>query len=443
MVCRMSEPAYNLTMEQVEADPTVRRMLERRSLREETRKGYIKGIRFFCQFYRMEPYKVLERFRTLDPDGAIQEFSEFFAWAKDRVASTSCWKWLPGVRAWMVENGIRTVDRVGKEIAREFRRKFGGVTTLLKRDILSKDEIIRVLKVAGLRERAIIAVMASGGLRLNACLNLQLKHFRDKIWDPTLPCYAVEIPETLSKEGEPYLTFISSEVAEYIRNLLLERQKAGEKITGETYVFTAKNKENKPLSDHRFENIWRWLCEQAGLDLRPVPIKGIHKVAGGKAVNRNAVRYNTRIHALRKFFKTACSVSGVDRMASEAFMGHSLTKFGVESLYDFCTTRIDWLRDEYLKALPNLTFLKTLPVIPVRNHEAHEKIQALEAENRALKEELKSLEVRLLKVEAGTERLLKTLALFLGPGVKRLAKEQGLEKEYRKVEKEVKKDYEQ
>jgi integrase len=271
--------------------------------------------------------------------------------------------------------------------------------------VLSKDEIMRILKVAGLREKAIIAAMASGGFRLNACLNLQVKHFKDKIWNPTLPCYAVEIPEKLSKEGEPYLTFISSEAAEYIRTLLLERQKAGEKITDETYVFVAKNK-GKPLSDHRFENIWRQLCEDAGLDLRPVPIKGIHKVAQGKAVNKKAVRYNTRIHALRKFFKTACSISGVDRMASEAFLGHSLTKFGVESLYDFCVTKMDWLRDEYVKVLPNVTFLKQLPVIPIRNHEAHEKIQALEAENQALKQKLQTLEEDIAEVKRMLHKLI-------------------------------------
>ena len=407
VVWRLDESTYILSLKEVESDPTVQKMLSRRSLKGETRRGYIKGIRFFCQFYRMKPADVLERFRTLDQDDVVDEFSEFFAWAKDRVASTSCWKWLPGVRAWMVENGIRTVDRVSKEIAREFRRKFGGVTTLLKRDVLSKDEIIRVLKVAGLRERAITAVMASGGLRLNACLNLQMKHFKDKIWNPTLPCYAVEIPEALSKEGEPYVTFISSEAAEFIRALLLERQKAGEILTDETYIFTAKNKVNEPLSDHRFENIWRELCEQAGLDLRPIPIKGIHKVAGGKAVNRNAVRYNTRIHALRKFFKTACSISGVDRMASEAMLGHSLTKFGVESVYDFCITKLDWLRDEYFKVLPAVTFLKELPIIPICNHEAHEKIRALEAENQTLKQKLQTLEEDITELKRMLRKILK------------------------------------
>ncbi|MCD6089522.1 hypothetical protein J7K07_07405 [Candidatus Bathyarchaeota archaeon] len=66
---------------------------------------------------------------------------------------------------------------------------------------------------------------ASGGFCLRAVLNLKFKHFRDKLWDPTLPCYAVGIPESLSKEDEPYITFISAEAAEYIRQLLKERQK--------------------------------------------------------------------------------------------------------------------------------------------------------------------------------------------------------------------------
>jgi hypothetical protein len=47
-------------------------------------------------------------------------------------------------------------------------------------------------------------------------------------------------------------------------------------------------------------------------------------------------------------------------MASETFLGHSLTKFGMESIYDFAISRKDWLRQQYLKALPTLTFLKTV-----------------------------------------------------------------------------------
>jgi integrase len=404
----LSSPAsiYILSIKDIESDPTVKRMLERRTLASETRRNYVKGIRFFCEYYKAKPSEVIERFKGLSPDEVVEEFSDFFVWAKDRVASTSCWKWLPGVKAWFLENGIRSVDRVSREIAREFRRKFGSVKPLLKRDVVTKEEIIKVLKVAPLREKAIIMTIASGGFRLNAALNLQVKHFRDKIWNPTLPCYSVEIPESLSKEREPYLTFISSEACEYIRKLLIERQKAGEKIDGETYLFVADRK-TTPLSDHRFENIWRKLCEEAGLDLRPVTIKGYHPVGRGNGFEKGSVRYNTRIHSLRKFFKTACSISGVDRMASEAFLGHSLSKFGVESIYDFCVTKLEWLRDEYLKALPNVTFLKQLPVLPVANHEAREKIMALTVENQELKNRLSKIEREISLLKSALEKMIK------------------------------------
>ena len=302
--------------------------------------------------------------------------------------------WLPGVKAWLLENGIRKVDRVSREIARKFKRKFGGgAKPLLKRDVITKEEILRVLKIAPLREKAIICALASGGFRLSSCLNLQLRHFRDDIWNENLPCYAVEIPESLSKEGEPYVTFISAEAAEYIRRYLLIRKEGGEGLGPDTYIFTAKRKD-APLSDHRFENIWRELCQNAGLDMKPIKTPGIHPIGkkGGGVAYQRGIRYNTRIHGLRKFFKTACSISGVDRLASEAFMGHSLSKFGVESLYDYCISHLDWLREEYIKVLPAVTFLKKLPVLPVVNHEARKRIEHLEEENRMLREKIERIE---------------------------------------------------
>ncbi|MEM2718251.1 MAG: tyrosine-type recombinase/integrase [Candidatus Bathyarchaeia archaeon] len=388
------------------SDPTVQVMLSKRSLSGETPKNYVKGLKFFCEYYGLRPSEVLERFKRLNEDEIVEEFSGFFAWAKDRVAPKSAWGWLPGIKAWLVENGVRGVDRVSREIAREFKRKFGSVKPLLKRDVVSKEEIVRLLKVAELRERAIICAMVSGGFRLSTCLGLRLKHFRDDVFNIDLPCYAVEIPENLNKEREPYVTFISAEAADYIRTHLIMRQGRGEQITPETPIFAAE-RGGRALTGKRFENIWRELCNKAGLDMRPVPIKGIHKVAGGKSVNNNAVRYNTRIHSLRKFFKTACSISGVDRMASEAFLGHSLTKFGVESLYDFCISNIEWMRNEYLKVLPAVTFLKEVPAVKIMNHEARERISQLEEENKALKNELNEIKRQISEIRKAFEKLLK------------------------------------
>jgi integrase len=394
---------YKFGLKDIENDETVKRMLSRRTLAAQTRMNYVKGIRFFCEYFNAEPSKLIERFKALKQDQIVEEFAEFFAWAKDKVAPKSAWGWLPGIRAWLVENGVREVDRVGREIAREFKRKFGPAKPLLRRDVVTKEEIIRVLKIAPKRERAIIETMASSGLRLSAALNLQLKHFRDDIWDVEKPCYAIEIPETLSKEGIPYITFISSEAAESIRDLLLDRSSKGEKLGPETYIFVTKK--GSRLSAKRFENIWRELCSKAGLDMKPALMPGLHPVGkkgGGVRLVKGFVRYNTRLHSLRKFFKTACSVNGVDRMASEAFMGHSLSQFGIEGVYDFAISRFSWLRDEYLKVLPALTFLKPLPVLKVENHEARKRVEQLEAQLTELRSLVGDMSKELKKLQRAT-----------------------------------------
>jgi len=51
-------------MKQIEEDPTVKRMLERRTLASETRRNYIKGIRFFCQCYGKKPSEIIEKLRS-------------------------------------------------------------------------------------------------------------------------------------------------------------------------------------------------------------------------------------------------------------------------------------------------------------------------------------------------------------------------------------------
>jgi integrase len=260
----------------------------------------------------------------------------------------------------LLENSVKAIDRISREIAREFRRKFGSPKPLLKRDILTKEDIIKILNVADLREKAIICTLASGGFRLSTAINLQLKHLENIEEDKE--CYMVEVPEEITKEKEPYVTFISREARDYIRELLLLRSAKGEQIIPESYLFTT-HRGNKQLSAKRFDNTWRELCKKAGIDLKPIIIKGKHPInkRNGKVVyEEKPKRYNTRIHALRKFFKTSCSVAGVDRMASEAFLGHSLASFGMESVYDFCISRREWLREQYLKVLPLVTFLKPI-----------------------------------------------------------------------------------
>ena len=397
------------TVGEVREDPTVRRVLERRQLREETALSYIKGIRSFCEYHGGRPSEVLERIRGLDEDGLVDAFADWLAWLGRRVAPKSAWNWLGGVRAWLVENGVEAVDRVGREIAREFKRKVGEVKVLLKRDVLTKEEVVRLLKAADRRMKALIALLASSGLRIGAALKLQLKHFRDDLWNVELPCYAVEIPGSLNKEGEPYITFVSAEAAEYLRDYLERRREEGEELGPDTYLFVTE-RGRRPLSVKRVENTWRELCHRAGVDLRPVPIRGYHPVrrkGGGVELRRGEPRYNARIHSLRKFFRTALSTMGVDRLAAEVFMGHSLAQFGVESIYNYAVNNLQYLREEYIKALPALTFLKPVPAVPTVDHEARRRVEELQAALARREEELRALRERLERMERFLDRFMR------------------------------------
>jgi integrase len=398
---------------EIRNDPCVQLLLARRSLKGETELNYLKGIWHFCDFAGLSPSQVVERAKSMGEDELVDWFREFFIAKKNSLAPKSLWNFTMGVKALLIENGVRTVDRVSREISREFRRTVGPVRTLLKRDVITKEEIIQILRIAPPRERAIIALMASSGLRIRAALNLRLESFKDNIWDESLPCYAIEIPESLSKEGEPYITFCSWEAASYIREYLKLRESRGESIKPSSYLFTSVNEET-PLSISRFESVWRDLCREAGVDLRPVKIKGRHvkpAKGGGSVYSFEGKRYNVRPHSLRKFFRTALAISGVDRMASEAMMGHSLSSFGVESIYNYAVSRLDYLRGEYLKALNSLLFLKEPRGMEIINGVARKRIEELEEKLSALEEAVKFYENLMKHLKKKNPKLLRELGL--------------------------------
>lgn len=398
---------------EVRSDECVQRLLSRRSLKVETELNYLKGIDHFCKFTGLTPSQAVEKAKTMSEDEIVNWFREFFIAKRDSLAPKTLWNFTLGVKALLIENGVKTIDRVSREIAREFHRTIGPVRTLLKRDIITKEEIIQILKNAALREKAIISLMASSGLRVSAALNLKLENFKDNLFDESLPCYCIEIGEELSKEGEPYITFCSWEAASYIREFIKLRESQGETVKPFSYIFTAY-REQRPLSVSRFQTYWRDLCREAGVDLRPVKIKGKHvKVVkgGGRVYSLEGKRYNIRPHSLRKFFRTTLAISGVDRLAAEAMMGHSLSSFGVESIYNYAVSRLDYLRAEYLKALNNLLFLKEPRGMEIINGVARKRIEELEQKVQALEEANRFYEALLKHLQKKNPKLLKELGI--------------------------------
>jgi hypothetical protein len=78
--------------------------------------------------------------------------------------------------------------------------------------------------------------------------------------------------------------------------------------------------------------------------------------------------------------------------AAEATMGHSPTTFGIESINNYPSSRLDYLRAEYLKSLNNLSHLEESRGIGTINREARWRTGELEVRLAALKDAVKFYE---------------------------------------------------
>ena len=65
-------------------------------------------------------------------------------------------------------------------------------------------------------------------------------------------------------------------------------------------------------------------------------------------------RYHIHLHEFRDLFKSLCTLHGVNPVASEFFLGHTIDKLGYDKSPEY---NEDWFRSEYMKVEPALNIL--------------------------------------------------------------------------------------
>jgi len=215
--------------------------------------------------------------------------------------------------------------------------KINGIDVMLPKRYSSKvkyrdraptpEEIQRMIEVADLRERAIIAMLATSGLRIGTLLKLKYRHVKEDLEAGRVPVHIhVEADLTKGKYCD-YDTFINEEAAHYLKLYLNSLPKP---INDEDPLFRKKKDPSKPAS---YRGVYNTLCrvfERAGLGKRR-----------GKG---NRKMREIRVHSLRKFFRTQLGAKVKDDHV-EYMMGHKLSTYNdVERL------GVDYLRAEYAKA---------------------------------------------------------------------------------------------
>jgi integrase len=187
----------------------------------------------------------------------------------------------------------------------------------------TREEIVKLLEFSDLREKVIILLMSSSGMRIGA---LPLLRISDLVAIPKYNLYQIRVYAN-SKSSRHY-TFCTPECRKALDNYIEFRRSCGENITAKS-----------PLLRREFDK--RDIFQVAN-DIKPLTRASI-KTALIKVLYASRLRtpfvtskLNNRrptamSHGFRKFFDTTCTHSGMNQTYIEFCLGHKLP--GVKDSY--------------------------------------------------------------------------------------------------------------
>ncbi|RLE63165.1 MAG: hypothetical protein DRJ38_08205 [Thermoprotei archaeon] len=308
--------------------------------------GPLKALAFFCRVNGISPSELVERLKN---GGDSRELWERFLMALKQRGCTGVTvkRYLVGLRGFL--DYYNVIDRVNWNYVNRLKRRIFGKG--LSKNVYARREgeltkpLIRRILIESCksnRDRAFVLLLATSGISFGDALALRVGDI-ENLWFEQ-DCYMIQYVRR--KTGVKATTFITRECRDWIVRYLEERKGKGEVITPDSPLF-ANSTCTGPLRRTRAIFMMRRIFDNAGLT----------ETIGVDARGKKRYKYHT--HLFRKYFRTALRNAGVDRIYVEAMMGHDIhSMFGVEMVYDKQADKPDVLREQYRRALHELTFLE-------------------------------------------------------------------------------------
>ncbi|MEM0233235.1 MAG: site-specific integrase [Candidatus Nezhaarchaeales archaeon] len=304
--------------EDLERFECVKRMLEDISLLSrsmKTRETYLQAIYYFMKYCGYDDLdKLMEEMR----EGRVDAGEVYRQYAVKLTSTGFAPKtvsiWLTGLKKLFRSNGVRVEEKVKVK------------TYVVNESMLPPLELLKnAVKIADIRARTAILVMASSGLRIGELVNLKLKD----VEIDSSPA-VIRVRGAGAKERKSRVTFMSDEARESLKLYLEKRREMGHKIDGESPVIARDD--GGPMTVYNLEKIFHNV-------FKPF-------------VKKEGKYYSIHPHVLRKWFKTQLISTGVPGPIADRLCGHS--RYMAEE-YELYTE--EQLKKWYLKAMPNLTIL--------------------------------------------------------------------------------------
>jgi integrase len=250
----------------------------------------------------------------------------------------------------------------------------------------AREQIKAMLDKATQRDRAIILLMCSSGIRRQVIPELRL---RDLLPVDKYGLYQLNV---YSKTKLKYITFCTPEARKEIDSYLEYRKRCGEKLKPDAPLFRRafdpddllQVQSPQPFTTYLVSYIMNNLLNTTGI--RPSP----RMTEDMRAAEKTSLM---QCHGLRKYFDTTCTLAGMDPLYVEKLMGHDM---GLNASY-FKPTPMDLLEGNDKK----LGYVSVIDALTIN-------------EEHRLKRKVRELSIkadRLSDVESKLERLAKNLGV--------------------------------
>ena len=309
-----------------------------------TKINYICSLHYFMDFLNIRRGENYDKLLAPDTRMIQSQIIDFIIYCKDvKQLSPSSIRGNVGTIKLFYE--INDIDLKWRKINR-FQGEFYRV---VEDRSYTHEEIKKMVDVADLRDKAIILLMASTGMRLGAVPPLKIKDLTEINHFGGL--YQIDVYKRYKEE---YITYCSPEARKVIDDYLEFRQRLGERLLDITPLFRKHfDKYDSmqvvhpiPITASTIKYSIKELLNKTGI--RP-PVKLTEEE---KAVGKPAKKTSLpMIHGLRKFTVTNMIRAKLEYNARERLVGHSIKSLDIH--YD--RREQDELLEEFVKAIDYLT----------------------------------------------------------------------------------------
>lgn len=235
---------------------------------------YLRRLGSFCDGHKITPKKLVkmeqkERFDLLLDFVSMMEQKGH---AGSYIQST-----LKAVKSWLTHNRIELKGKIkirGTQDTPTLKDERVPTRKELKRIFLSGDKKARVASVlvahCGLRIKTLGNYEGQDGLRIKDLPEMEVKG--DSVDFEQIPALVV-VRKELSKAGHQYLTFLSEEGCEYLKDYLEERIREGEELSPDSPLITPKRKMKPFIRAVNVGDIIRGAIRRAGFSWRPYVLR--------------------------------------------------------------------------------------------------------------------------------------------------------------------------